>query len=118
MTNSIAYEYKATVLRWIDGDTVKLDVDLGFGMSAKHTFRLHGIDTPERGQRNHAEATALVNLLAPPLSIVQIQTLKDADKYGRYLAILHVADGCVSDILIEDGLAVPYDGGTKAPVTA
>lgn len=118
VTDSIDYTYQATVLRWVDGDTVKLDVDLGFGLAAKHTFRLYGIDTPERGRAGYDEAKTLVNILAPPLSLVQIQTLKDADKYGRYLAILHVTDGCVNDILVEDGLAVPYFGGTKTPIAA
>ena len=42
------YEYRAKCIRVIDGDTVHLEVDLGFRMSCHHHFRLLGIDTPEQ----------------------------------------------------------------------
>lgn len=116
MTDSVGYTYHATVIRWIDGDTVKLDLDLGFGLSIAHTFRLYGIDTPERSEPGYDSAKALVNILAPASSVVLVETYKDPDKYGRYLANVFIGDQCVNDILIEDGLAVPYFGGTKTGV--
>ena len=41
------YNYKAKVVRVVDGDTVDLKVDLGFHISANERFRIKDIDTPE-----------------------------------------------------------------------
>ena len=42
------YEYRAKVIKVIDGDTIDVDIDLGFGVIlAKQRIRLYGIDTPE-----------------------------------------------------------------------
>jgi micrococcal nuclease len=109
------YEYSATVIRWVDGDTVDLRTDLGFRMWSETRFRLYGIDTPERGQANWAEATAFAVGHAPIGSTVRIQTYKDPDKYGRWLVDIYLPDGThLNQALIDAGLAVPYFGGTKA----
>lgn len=109
------YAYNARVVRWVDGDTVDLRVDLGFHTFVETRFRLYGIDTPERGQKNHDQATALCNSLAPVGADVFVRSFKDADKYGRWLADIDTAPGeNVNTKLIEFGLAVPYFGGTKA----
>lgn len=125
------YAYSARVVRWVDGDTVDLRVDLGFHLFAETRFRLYGIDTPERGQKNHDQAKALCESLAPVGVDVFIRTHKDADKYGRWLADITAAatiNGAVAiDLdtatginvnsrLVEFGLAVPYFGGTKGVV--
>ena len=81
------YTYLATVDRWVDGDTVDMVIDLGFRMSTHQRFRLLGVDTPERGELNWAEATACCNELMPAGSQVCIQSLK-TDKYGRWLVDL------------------------------
>lgn len=122
------YAYSARVIRWIDGDTVDLRVDLGFRLFTETRFRLYGIDTPERGQKNHDEAIALCNSLAPVGSEVFIRTHKDPDKYGRWLADISQAvtinDSVAIDLdtksgvninsrLVEFGVAVRYFGGTK-----
>lgn len=108
------YAYSARVIRWIDGDTVDLRVDLGFRTFAETRFRLYGIDTPERGQKNHDEATALCNSLAPAGADITIHSYKDADKYGRWLAeIITAAGTSVNAALTGAALAVPYFGGTK-----
>lgn len=122
------YAYSARVIRWIDGDTVDLRVDLGFRTFIETRFRLYGIDTPERGQKNHDQAQALCESLAPVGSGVFIRTHKDPDKYGRWLAdvdtLVTVKDTPAISIdtksginintrLLEFGLAVPYFGGTK-----
>jgi micrococcal nuclease len=110
------YAYSARVVRWIDGDTVDLRVDLGFKLYAETRFRLYGIDTPERGQVNHDQATALCNFLAPSGADVYIHTYKDPDKYGRWLAEIVTADGAsVNTALVTAALAAPYFGGTKVP---
>ena len=50
------YEYNCKILRVIDGDTVDVDIDLGFGIwMHKERIRLHGIDTPESRTRDKIE---------------------------------------------------------------
>jgi endonuclease YncB( thermonuclease family) len=111
------YEYQAEVVRWVDGDTVRLAVDLGFGITRDDVFRLYGIDTPERGQPGHDAATAFCMGAAPVGSLVTIQSLKPLkrDKYGRWLAMLTpiTTSTSVNDALVVAGLARPYFGATK-----
>lgn len=109
--NTLDYTYKATVIRWVDGDTAWLDVDLGFRIRSTTDFRLYGINTPERGQAGYAEATARANTLAPTGSSVTIQVFKDPDKYGRWLVLVIPASGIpVNETLVQEGLAVTYFG--------
>lgn len=109
-----AYTYQATVRRWVDGDTVDLDVDLGFNMHARVRFRLHGVDTPERGQPGYAEATDLCREVAPEGTTVRVDSYKDGDKYGRWLGLVTTPAGrSVQYALLEAGLAVPYFGGAR-----
>ena len=108
-----AYRYRATVLRWIDGDTVELDVDLGFTVRLRERFRLLGIDTPERGREGYAEACSYVAEAAPAGSSVTIESTK-TEKFGRWLAIVWTADlMSVNAQLLATGLARVYDGGTR-----
>ena len=107
------YNYWATVVRWVDGDTVWLTIDLGFRITTTTDFRSYGINTPERGQPGYAEATARASALAPVGSTVLATTYKVPDKYGRWLVEV-VANGVnVNETLVAEGLAVPYFGGTK-----
>ena len=110
---TLSYTYRATIVRWVDGDTVWLTIDLGFRMSATTDFRLYGINTPERGQPGYAEATAQAKALAPVGSEVLVTTYKAPDKYGRWLAEIFANGIDVNQTLITEGLAVPYFGGTK-----
>jgi micrococcal nuclease len=107
--------YDATVARWVDGDTVWLDVDLGFRTRTISDFRLVGVDTPERGRPGHDEATAYVNTWAPAGSRVILTSYKDPDKYGRWLAsiIPSGSDVSLNSRLVSEHLAVPYFGGKK-----
>ena len=113
------YEYDAQIIRWVDGDTVDLRVDLGFGTSWASRFRLYGVDTPERGKPGYAEATAFCMGAAPVGADVRIKSYRPEmmkqDKYGRWLAVIvpAFAASSVNDGLINAGLAVPYFGGTK-----
>lgn len=117
----MTYEYEAEVIRWVDGDTVYLRVDLGFGTSWESRFRLYGIDTPERGQPGHSEATAFCMGAAPVGVTVAIRSHKPEemrqDKYGRWLAEVTPAMSTtsVNDALVAAGLAKPYFGGKKTP---
>lgn len=112
------YTYKATVIRWVDGDTVWLEVDLGFRMKTLNDFRLYGVDTPERGEVGYAEATGLVKSIAPAGTEVRIVTFKDPDKYGRWLADVYpVGDfgsiPSVANQLINALRGKPYFGGKR-----
>lgn len=108
------YNYTAEVVRWVDGDTVDLRVDLGFRMFAETRFRLYGVDTPERGQPNYHEASEFCESVAPLGSEVLISTYKDADKYGRWLVVIHpTGTASINDQLVQRGLAVEYFGGKK-----
>lgn len=113
--HSPSYIYNADVLRWVDGDTVDLIVDLGFYVFIKARFRLDHIDTPERGRPNWANATAFSSEMAPVGSRVVIYSKLPADKYGRFLADIYVQsqDTSVNLSLVASGLAVLYEGGKK-----
>ena len=109
------YEYEATVRRWVDGDTVDVDIDLGFGLIySNQRIRLYGIDAPERRTRDLVEkerglaATAYVNEQAPVGSKVVIKTYKD-DKYGRILGEIFVGDTNLNTLLTVEGHAVRYE---------
>ena len=113
------YEYRAKLIRAIDGDTIQTSVDLGFGIWVTMVLRLDGIDTPEVVGMERPEglrAKAFVESLLPPDSHFVIQTKKDRkDKYGRYLAkVLYMTDEgemrVLNDELLEAGLAVPMRG--------
>lgn len=107
------YEYAASLLRVVDGDTVDLDVDLGFTVRHKMRVRLYGIDAPERGQDGWALARdGLADILGFGARL-QIRTYRDrADSFGRYLADIYnlVLDppDHVNAHMIESGFAVPY----------
>lgn len=111
------YEYAGTVVRWIDGDTAELTLDLGFHVSITDHFRISGIDTPERGQPGAAEATARARELAPPGERILVRTTKggEGDKYGRWLAIVIEETGLdVGETLHAEGLARAYTLGGRS----
>lgn len=120
MTESLmtpAYQYRAEVVRWVDGDTVDLKVDLGFKLTHTGRFRLDGIDTPERGAPGYAEATAFCNRECPPGTTVLIDSDPPMEKYGRYLVTVRfLAERGLDSMnsrLLRNGLAVAYYGGKK-----
>lgn len=108
-----AHTLPAEILRWTDGDTVWLRVALPFRQTMEADFRLFGIDTPERGRLGWAEATAYARHLAPVGARLSVRTFKDADKYGRYLALLGEGALTINDELVLAGLACLYAGGTR-----
>jgi micrococcal nuclease len=110
--NQPPYKYHAVVLRWIDGDTADLSVDLGFSVWIKQRFRLAGIDTPERGKPGYLEATEFSKQMAPPGTGVLVEST-EKDKYGRYLAKLYVGNTTVNQLLLDHKHAKPYFGGPR-----
>ena len=125
------YEYKCKILRVVDGDTVDIDIDLGFGIwMHRERVRMMGIDTPESRTRDLVEKAfglASKERLKELLPIGSIQVLKteidksgeDAKgKFGRILGDFLIEGRRATDILIEEGHAVAYFGGSKEDVEA
>ena len=122
------YEYRAYVNRVVDGDTVDVDIDLGFGIVlTDERVRIMGIDTPESRTSDRVEKVfgiASKNRLKELLgktTILKTQIAKDGEdmrgKFGRVLGDFVAADGrLVTEILIEEGHCVPYHGQNKADV--
>jgi micrococcal nuclease len=126
------YQYNCLVKKVIDGDTIEVDIDLGFGIwKQAQRVRLNGIDTPESRTTDLEEkkhglmAKAFVELLLMTGKPVQILTLKDKDadkkeKFGRILADFMVLDPAtkthrlLTALLVENHLAVEYHGQSKA----
>ncbi len=105
----------AEVVRVIDGDTVRLKVDLGFRMVYEDNFRLTGIDTPERGHEGFTEATdRMKEWLLAEGNKVRLEVTK-RDKYGRYLAkISSTTSGVVvNEVMVTEGYATEYFGGKR-----
>ena len=120
------YKYNVKIKKVIDGDTVDVDIDLGFGVWLhKERVRIMGIDTPESRTRDKVEKlfglaskTKLKELL--PLSSMQVLVVGEYDakgKFGRILGDFEIEDKKVTDILIEEGHAVAYFGGNKEEIT-
>jgi len=123
------YEYKCKILRVVDGDTVDVDIDLGFGIwMHKERVRMMGIDTPESRTRDKVEKTfglASKNRLKELLPVGSIGVLKTEidrsgedkkGKFGRILGDFLIDDKRATDILIEEGHAVAYFGGSKEEI--
>lgn len=118
------YEYKATVISVTDGDTVRLDIDLGFNITIHNTpIRLIGIDAPEMNTIAGKTAKTYLKELLPVGTSVTLRSYKDkTEKYGRILgtimvefgdtaAPLHkriVLDGNINNHMVSKGYAVPY----------
>lgn len=129
------YEYRCQILKVVDGDTVDVDIDLGFGVWLRNErVRMIGIDTPESRTSDKVEkvfGTASKNRLKSMLRAGTIQVLKtqvDKDggdakgKFGRILGDFVVfyqeedREVTATYILIKEGHAVPYFGGSKDEV--
>lgn len=78
------YIFKAKVLRVIDGDTLVIDLDMGFETHTIKRVRLLGVDTPERGKSGYNEAKAFTTQVVLD-NDVYVQTYQ-SDVFGRYLA--------------------------------
>lgn len=124
------YEYRAKVNKIVDGDTVDVDIDLGFGVWLHdERVRIMGIDTPESRTSDEVEKVfgiAAKNRLKELLgetAILKTQVDKSGEdakgKFGRILGDFVAPDGrMVTEIMIEEGHCVPYFGGSKEEVQA
>ena len=120
------YTYNATIDRVVDGDTVDLNIDLGFDVWVKKRVRLDHVDTPEKRTRDLLEkvfgyvASDFVSIALHKAKKMIIKTTIDGstDKYGRVLGEIWCDDDATSinDQLIEKRYAVKYEGQNKSDV--
>ena len=116
------YQYFVkNVLKVVDGDTVDVEIDLGFDLTKKERVRLGGIDTPESRTRDLEEkklglqAKDYLKSLIMNADKLIVRTEKDG-KFGRMIGYLYMnpeATVSLNQMLIDEGFAWMYDGGTK-----
>ena len=118
------FEYKAQLIRVIDGDTIDCRIDLGFSVFVKKRVRLMGIDTWESRTRDLEEKK---KGLAAKSRLIGLLQADDGEftlisygvgKFGRVLGEIEVTAGNVCDILVEEGHAYAYFGGNKEEARA
>ena len=121
------YEYRATLLKIVDGDTVDVDIDLGFGVVlSNQRIRLYGIDTPESRTRDLEEKKCgklAAKYIQDHIEISTTFTLRTRldgkGKYGRILGELICfvpefdREMSLNDAMITKKLAVKYFGQSK-----
>jgi micrococcal nuclease len=122
------YEYRCKVNHIVDGDTVDVDIDLGFGVwMHKERIRMYGIDTPESRTRDPEEKKYglaakkfLTEMLNDPKGLT-LKTSKDATgKYGRILGEIwrtsNYSNQSINQFMIDKHHAVAYFGQSKQDI--
>ena len=118
------YDYRVKkLLNVVDGDTIDVDIDLGFDISLSKRVRMAGIDTPESRTSDKFEKSLgleakeyLKKHLKDAKEILIKTELPDSsEKYGRILGWVYVDGGTksINETMIEDGYAWGYMGETK-----
>lgn len=106
------YEYRALVRKVYDGDTVTVDIDLGFDVVLKgQKIRLTKINAPEVRGKERSEGLISRDALREKVldKWITIKTKKDKKgKFGRWLGELWIDDMCVNDWLLTEGYAEVY----------
>ena len=121
------YEYRVHVNRVVDGDTVDVDIDLGFGVWLKdERVRIMGIDTPESRTSDDVEklfgkaAKHRLEELLGETATLRTQIDKSGEdakgKFGRILGDFVYGDEMVTDVMIREGHCVAYFGGSKEEI--
>ena len=122
------YEYRCKVVHIVDGDTVDVDIDLGFGVwMKKQRIRMYGIDTPESRTRDLVEkkyglaAKEFLTGMLDDKAGITLKTHKDKEgKFGRILGELwrttDFADKSINEYMIEKHHAVRYMGQSKESI--
>ena len=118
------YEYRVKkVNKIVDGDTIDVDIDLGFDISFFSRVRLAGIDTPESRTTDLKEKALGLEvkekikkeLAAAKDVVIKTEKPDSSEKYGRILGWIFLDGNTVSlnQQLIDQGYAWTYGGGTK-----
>ena len=121
------YEYNCKIVRIIDGDTVDVDIDLGFDVClVKQRIRLFGVDTPESRTRDAVEKKFGImakNFVKGRLPVGSNQVLRtrledSRGKFGRILGEFVMEDSTLNRLLVATNNAVPYSGQSKEDIQA
>jgi len=99
--------YYVKVVKVVDGDTLDLALDVGFGITVTHRFRLLGVDAPEVRGPSKDDGLASKKALGELVAVgILSATVYKTDKYGRYLVELFLVDGTVvNSKLVASGFA-------------
>ena len=119
------FEYEAKVKKVVDGDTIDAYIDLGFNVHVDKRIRFMGIDTPESRTRDLTEKRyglgakyRLIEILEANGNVFVLKS-HGTGKFGRVLGELfhhHEDDYSINQMLIDEGHAVAYFGGSKQEV--
>jgi endonuclease YncB( thermonuclease family) len=108
------YEYAATIIEIVDGDTLKLDVDLGFKLRLRGTFRLARCNAPELLSIAGVQAKAFVIAQLKDVTNIRVETHR-SEKYGRWLCEFRFQTAAdkftwhnLTDLLLQSKNAVPF----------
>jgi len=115
------FHYTAKVVRVIDGDTVVVDIDLGFDCWLKNQHvRLYGINAPESRTKNLEEKARgikskeyLRSIIIPGDTIILKTFLDKLGKFGRVLGVLYFRGMNLNEDMVTSGNAVDYFGGKR-----
>jgi micrococcal nuclease len=96
-TPGLPYHYNAKIIRVVDGDTVDVELDLGFNTFTRQRLRMLGYDAPERKQPGFELATTYFRNCLTGTSLVVHTTKRDS--FGRWLAWVYVDGDNVSALM-------------------
>jgi micrococcal nuclease len=115
--------YVKKVSKVVDGDTIDVDIDLGFDISFSSRVRLAGIDTPESRTTDkmekalglEAKAYLKHQIESAKAVVIKTEKMDSSEKYGRILGWVFLDGATVSlnEKMIADGHAWGYMGETK-----
>ena len=115
------FEYNATVVKVVDGDTIDAMVDLGFGTWKKVRIRMHGINAPESRTRNLEEKKKGLAAKARLIEMLKenenqfILISHGVGKFGRCLGEIYLKghENSLNKQLIWEGHGTEYFGGKR-----
>ena len=117
------YEYNCKIVRVIDGDSILVDIDLGFDTwRCGESIRLFGVDCPECRSRDPKEKAAGLAAKTFVKGLLHeggtyTLTTKEKGKFGRYLGVIKLEDGTsINGELVKENLAVAYHGQNKSEI--
>ena len=115
------YTYNAKLIRVINGDTLDLEIDLGFDLNIKQRLKLYGVDTPDSRssdlvvkKKGLDAKQRLIDLLPKQFEVTTI--LNKRGKYGRILGTIKIRDEKnneinINELLVDEGHAIRYNIG-------
>jgi micrococcal nuclease len=119
------YEYNCKIVRVVDGDTIDVDIDLGFNhWIHDERIRLFGVDCPECRSRDPEEKAAGLAAKDYVKGLLHdggtyTLTTKEKGKFGRYLGVIQLTDKTsVNGALVKEKFAVAYYGQSKDDIQA